>query len=348
MISSYILGFFFALTISLLVTPLVINVAERFKVMDRPDPRKVHSRYTPRWGGLGIYFGFIGSLGLLYLLNIKYFRTLLSFPLEKLVKDVPTPTIMTYLGGIIIGGTIIIFLGMIDDKKGVDALTKLLTQIIVAMVVLQYGIKIIGVTNPFSGNYIRFPIIVSTIITAIWIIGFVNSVNLIDGMDGLAAGIVGITAITFFIVTIFQIDMQGSVAITKGLKLVALLSACLVGSVLGFLRYNFNPARIFMGDTGSMFLGFMLGTLTIIGILKTTAAIALVIPIIVFGVPILDAGFAIIRRLFNKQPIMKADKGHFHHILLNLGWSPRRVVITMYCISAVLGVIAIILTISKG
>ncbi len=345
---SYIFGFFFSLTITLLVTPLVINIAERFGVMDRPDPRKVHSRYKPRWGGLGIYFGFVGSLGLLYLLNVKYFRVLLSFPMEKFVKNIPTPTIQTYLGGIIIGATIIIFLGMIDDKKGVEPLTKLLTQIIAAMVVLQYGIKIVGITNPFTANYMRLPIIFSTVITAIWIIGFINSVNLVDGMDGLAAGIVGITGITFFIVTILQINMQTSIEIIKGLKLVALLSACLVGSILGFLRYNFNPAKIFMGDTGSMFLGFMLGTLTIIGTLKTTAAIALWIPVIMFGIPIMDAGFAIVRRLFRKQPIMKADKGHFHHILLERGWSQKRIVITMYCISALLGFIAIILTILKG
>ena len=345
MILIYIYGFIFSLTLALLVTPLVISIAERFNVMDKPDPRKVHSRMMPRWGGISIYFGFIGSIILLYLLKIGSFRMLLNFPIEKYV-NVPSATIQTYLTGIIIGCTIIVFLGMIDDKKGVEPLTKLLTQIIAAMVVLQYGIKIVGFTSPFTGSYIELPIIVSTFITALWIIGFINSVNLVDGLDGLAAGIVAIAGITFFIVTVSEINVQKSVVIIKGLKLVALLSVCLVGSVLGFLRYNFSPARIFMGDTGSMLLGFIVGTLTIIGILKTTAAIALFIPIIMFGVPIMDAGFTIVRRLFNRQPIMKADKGHFHHILLKRGWSQRKIVITIYIITALLGAVAIIL--NKG
>lgn len=348
MIPCYILAFLFSLIISLFIMPLVIRLAERFDIIAKPGARRIHARYIPSAGGLGIYIGFIGSLGLLYLLNIRHFRLLLSYPLLSYRVINPPPTIQTYLTGILIGGTIIVILGIIDDKKGVMALTKLLAQIIVAMVVLQYGIKMIGITNPFSAQYIKFPIIITTLVTAFWIIGFINSVNLVDGVDGLAGGIVAIAGITFFVITVYQIGVQGNTTIIKGLKLVAILSSCLVGSTIGFLRYNFHPARVFMGDTGSMFLGFMLGAITIIGILKTAAAIALFIPIIIFGIPIIDALFAIIRRLLNKQPLMQADRGHLHHHLLDRGWSQRKIVISMYVVSSILGIGAILLTILKG
>ena len=344
---AYILAFLFSLVISVAAMPFVIRLTERFGIIAKPDPRKVHQRYTPSAGGIGIYIGFACSLALLYLFDVAHFRLLLSYPLMSYKVINPPPTIQTYLSGILIGGAIIVGLGIIDDKKGVTALTKLLAQIIAAMVVLQYGIKIMGITNPFSGKYVSFPIIVTTMVTAFWIIGFINSVNLVDGIDGLAAGIVAIASITFAVITVYQIGIQSNTTITKGLKLVAILAAALAGSCMGFLRYNFYPAKIFMGDTGAMFLGFSLGCITIIGILKTAAAIALFIPIIIFGIPILDTLFAIIRRLLSRQPLMQADKGHFHHYLLAMGWNQRRTVIFMYIVSALLGVLAIILNMKQ-
>jgi len=185
----------------------------------------------------------------------------------------------------------------------------------------------------------------SILLTIIWTVTFVNSINLIDGLDGLAAGIVVIASATFFVITLFQIDKQTNVAITKKLELVAIMAMALVGSTSGFLLYNFHPARIFMGGTGSMFLGFILGTITIMGTLKTVAAITLLVPIMVIGLPLLDTFPAILRRLKRRTPLLQADKEHIHHCLLSYGWGEERTVLLMYGISGVLGLTAILLTI---
>ena len=168
---------------------------------------------------------------------------------------------------------------------------------------------------------------------------------MIDGLDGLAAGIVVIAAVTFFVITIFQIDKQNNAAIIKRLELVAIMAMALVGSTGGFLLYNFHPAKIFMGDTGSMLLGFILGAITIMGTLKTVAAIALLIPVMVIGLPLFDTFLTILRRLKMRRPLLQADRGHLHHRLLNYGWGQKRTVLLMYGISGVLGLGAILLTV---
>lgn len=318
-----------------MITPLIILLARKFRVMDKPDERKVHQRLIPSWGGLAIYVAFSGSIALIFLFN-DAFRFLLRshhFLVQK------------YLLGILLGATIITILGLIDDKKGLKATIKLLGQVIAGVVLLWYGIRIVGINNPFGKTYLEFSLYLSFIITIIWTVTFINSVNLIDGLDGLAAGVVVIASITFFVITLFQIDKQSNVAISNRLELVAIMALALVGSTSGFLLYNFHPAKIFMGDTGSMFLGFILGAITIMGTLKTVAAIALLVPIMVIGLPLLDTFLTILRRLKKRRPLLQADREHLHHRLLDYGWGQKRTVLLMYGISGILGLGAILLTI---
>jgi len=334
MLTSYILVFLLSGLISLVVTPLIPLLARKFGVMDRPSERKVHQRLIPSWGGLAIYLAFSGSIALIFLFN-DAFRLLLRshhFLVQK------------YLLGILLGATIITILGLIDDKKGLKATIKLLGQVIAGVVLLWYGIRIVGINNPFGKTYLEFSLYLSFIITIIWTVTFINSVNLIDGLDGLAAGVVVIASITFFVITLFQIDKQSNVTIINRLELVAIMALALVGSTSGFLLYNFHPAKIFMGDTGSMFLGFILGAITIMGTLKTVAAIALLVPIMVIGLPLLDTFLTILRRLKGRKPLLQADREHLHHRLLDYGWGQKRTVLLMYGISGVLGLGAILLT----
>jgi len=335
MVTSYFVIFLLSGLISSVVTPLIPMLAGKFGVMDRPNERKVHSGLVPSWGGLAIYVAFGASISLIFLLNH-------AFPFVFRHRHLMAHQ---YLLGILLGATIITILGLIDDKRSLNPTIKLLGQVIAVVVLIWYGIRIVGINNPFGKTYLEFSLYLSFLLTIIWTVTFINSINLIDGLDGLAAGIVVIASATFFIITLFQIDKQSNVAITNRLELVAVMAIALVGSTSGFLLYNFHPARIFMGDTGSMFLGFILGTITVMGTLKTVATIALLVPIMVIGLPLLDTFLTILRRLKKRKPLLRADREHLHHRLLDYGWGQRRTVLLMYAISAVLGLGAILLTI---
>ncbi|MEK7765452.1 MAG: MraY family glycosyltransferase, partial [bacterium] len=228
----------------------------------------------------------------------------------------------------------------------VPAVVKLPWQIIAAYVAMDYGVRISGLAVPMGEGYLGLPLLAGQALTIVWLLGFMNTVNLADGLDGLAAGIVAIAAGTFFVVAVLQGQTQ-VVLFAKQLKLAAVLSAALCGAALGFLYHNFHPAKQFMGDSGSLLLGFMLGAITVIGTLKTTAVFALIIPVIVVAVPVLDVAFAIVRRARRHRPIMGADGEHLHHRLLRLGWTQREVVLLVYNLSLLLGVAAILLAIVK-
>ncbi len=335
MLISYILVFLLSGLISLGATPLILLLARKFGVMDRPSERKVHRGLVPSWGGLAIYVAFSGSIALIFLFH-DAFHLLLRYH-HFLVQK--------YLVGIFLGATIITVLGLIDDKRGLNPTVKLLGQVIAVLFLLWYGIRIAGINNPFGKTYIEFSLYLSFLITIIWTVTFINSINFIDGLDGLAAGIVVIASLTFFVITLFQIDKQSNVVIINRLELVAIMAMALVGSTGGFLLYNFHPARIFMGDTGSMFLGFILGAITIMGTLKTVATIALLVPIMVIGLPLLDTFLTVLRRLKRRKPLLQADREHLHHRLLDYGWGQKRTVLLMYGISVVLALGAILLTI---
>ncbi len=310
----YFLAFIIAVGVALLITPGVIFLADKTGAMDKPDARKVHKKPVPRIGGLGIYIAFMAAV-----------LTVMSF------TDLE-PDVLTEVEGLLVGGTLIVILGLIDDYTNLPAKVKLVGQIIAACVlVIGFDVRIDFITDPF-GDYL-FLEWLAIPATVFWIVGLTNTVNLIDGLDGLAAGVATIAAITIFLV-----------AMQQSIVLVATLTAAIAGAAMGFLYYNFNPARIFMGDSGSMFLGFMLSGISVIGAVKCAATIALIVPILALGLPILDTTFAIVRRYRGGVPIFKPDKGHLHHRLLDLGFTQRQAVLLMYVISALLGLAAVALT----
>ncbi|MFH1259066.1 MAG: MraY family glycosyltransferase [Elusimicrobiota bacterium] len=347
MIKLYLTSFFVSLIAVLVFTPFVSRLAKLAGVLDYPGVRRIHTRVVPRWGGVAIFLGVAAGLAVLFF--FPQFKKLLayqySFTLNK--KIVEVLTIDTQFWGILLGGAVVMILGMIDDKKNLPAIIKLLVQIIAALVAMYYGVVVSGLAMPVGKNFVQFPSLISLIFTVIWLVVFMNSINFIDGLDGLAGGVVAIASITFLIVAILQGETK-IVFFSKQLKLASLLSAAVGGACLGFLFYNFFPARIFMGDSGSLFLGFMLGVITVIGTLKTTAVIALFVPIIVVGLPLADLIFSVIRRFRNKQPLTQADRQHFHHRLLDLGWTQREIVLLIYILTLLLGVTAILLTVFKG
>ena len=271
----------------------------------------------PRIGGLAIYCGFM--VAILAMLNFA-----------ELTQEVANGVI-----GLLLGGTLIVIIGLIDDYKNLPAKVKLLGQILAACAVVYFDVRIDVITDPF-GDYLYLEYLAAPA-TVFWIVGLTNTVNLIDGLDGLAAGVSTIASITIMLV-----------ALQEDVMIVALFTAALAGAALGFLRYNFNPAKIFMGDTGSMFLGFILAGISVIGAVKCTATIALIVPILALGLPIMDTTFAIIRRYRGGVPIFKPDKGHLHHRLLDLGFSQRQAVLLMYVISALLGLSAVALNEVSG
>lgn len=298
-----------AAVISFICTPLVKKVAIKINAIDIPkDNRRVHKEPIPLLGGAAIYVSFILSV----------FVKKGNITSEELA--------------IILGATIILFGGILDDIKDIRPLQKLAIQLIAAFCLVIMGVKIQLVTNPFSDKIPFFNIgLFSVPITIIWVIGVTNAINLIDGLDGLAAGISLISTLTILFIAIL---MERNTA--------ASLTAILSGAILGFLPYNFNPATIFMGDTGAQLLGFLLAAISIKGAIKSAATFTIVIPILILGLPIFDTLFAMIRRKLNGKPIMQGDRGHLHHRLLDMGMSQRKAVLTMYGISAVLGLIAII------
>ena len=315
----YFWAFAVALLVSMVVMPAVILLAQRTGAMDAPNARKVHKKPIPRIGGLGIYAGFMAAI---IFVAVKF-----GLDGEQLKETV----------GLIVSGSLIVVLGLLDDYKNLPAKVKLAGQILAAAVlVLIFDVRIDFITDP-HGEYIfldNFPIPhLAVPVTIFWLVGLTNTVNLIDGLDGLAAGVASIASFTIMLI-----------ALEQNFVLVAVLTAALAGAAVGFLKYNFNPAEIFMGDTGSMFLGFMLAGISVTGAVKSVAAIALVVPIFALGLPILDTTFAIVRRIRGGVPIFKPDKGHLHHRLLSVGFTQRQAVLLMYVISALFGLSAIALT----
>ncbi len=304
---NYFYPFIIAFFVAFLGTPLVKRLAYKVKAVDQPAARKVHHRLMPRLGGLAICMGFWAAV-------------LLT---QELTKE-----IYALLGG----GLLIILVGIRDDIKSVSPKTKLLIQVLAACIVLAAGVRVNFMTHPINGvidlKYFSYPL------TILWIIGVTNAVNLIDGLDGLAAGVSAIAAITL-----------GIVSLIEGVTAIAFIPFILAASILGFLKYNFHPAQIFMGDTGSLFLGFNLATIAIIGLTKSATVISLFLPIVILGIPIMDTLFAIVRRYYNGKPIFSADKDHLHHRLLALGLSHRHTVLAIYGVSLLLGVSAVLMAV---
>lgn len=304
-----IIPFIISVAISLFMTPVAKRLAVKVGAVDIPkDERRVHKKPMPLMGGVAIYASIIVT-------------SLIFLPVDGTLIS------------IIIGGTIIFISGIIDDIKGLSPKAKLIFQIGAAIVLIFGDVKIDALTNPFTKSSNLIPLNGFAIpITIFWVVGITNTLNLIDGLDGLAAGVAMIASLSF----LFVANKFNYIP-------VMVMSSIVAGSCLGFLPYNFNPAKIFMGDTGALFLGFILAALSIEGVMKSVATIAVVVPIVILGVPIFDTTFAIFRRLLNGRSIAEADKGHLHHRLLKMGFSQKKTVIILYSISAIFGLCAILI-----
>lgn len=301
-----------AAVLSYASTPLVKRLAVSVGAMDVPkDNRRMHKEPIPRLGGLAIFFAFVVSV----LLFAKIDRE---------------------LRGILIGSLLIVMLGVLDDIYTLRALPKFLVQIAAAVVVVIYGCRVEFISNPVltsAATYLRLGSVGSVAITIVWIVAITNAVNFIDGLDGLAVGVSGISAATMLVVSILVAEQN-----------VAVIMAALFGACLGFIPYNFNPAKIFMGDTGSTFLGFILATMSIQGLFKLYAIISFAVPFLILGIPIFDICFAVIRRLARGQNPMTADREHVHHRLIDMGFNQKQSVMITYMLTALLGLAAVVLT----
>ena len=296
--------------VSFFMTPPVKKFAEKVGAIDVPkDGRRVHDHPIPRMGGLAIFLGFVLAV--------------LAF------VDMSTPIM-----GMLIGAVIIAAMGAVDDIVSLNAWVKLGIQILAALVAIRSGIVFDVISNPLVFSDKAFiPIGYLTVpLTVLWIVGCTNAVNLIDGLDGLAVGVSAISSLTMLVVALFVSEPN-----------VALILAALTGACPGFIPYNLNPAKIFMGDVGSQLLGLILATVSIMGMFKFHAIITFLVPVLAMSVPLADTVFAFFRRIVHGQSPFHADKGHFHHRLLAMGLSQKQAVAVLYAISAILGLLAVLL-----
>jgi UDP-GlcNAc:undecaprenyl-phosphate/decaprenyl-phosphate GlcNAc-1-phosphate transferase len=318
---SAITAFVIALAVVIAVTPLVRRFALDVGAIDRPGDRRVHGRAIPRLGGIALVVAFFAPLLVLFGLETEVARKFFADPL--------------HIVGLVTGGLIITGLGVFDDVRGVRAWTKLWVQLLAACIAYACGFRIEAVAVPLLGHLDMG--IFALPVTALWIVAIVNALNLIDGLDGLAGGVAFFACVANFVV--------GAI---NGDSLVMLLSASLGGAVLGFLLFNFNPASIFMGDSGSLFLGYVLATTSILGSsVKSSTTVAILVPLIALGLPLMDTLFAMLRRVLERRPIFSADRGHIHHQLLAMGVNHRRAVLILYGLSILFTAGAILLSMGR-
>lgn len=300
-----------AFLFSFAAVPLVRVLAFKLKAVDVPrDSRRMHTKPIPRMGGLAIYLGFL----------VAYMCFVGTVERETL--------------GILIGATILVVLGILDDRKPIRAIVKLGVQIIAALIPVMMGLRIefISRINLFSNGANHVLGVLAAPVTVIWIVGVTNALNLIDGLDGLAGGITTISAFSLMFVSFVFGRFECAIAL-----------AAIAGATSGFLPYNLNPAKIFMGDTGALFLGYMLATLSVEGFFKSYAAVTFIIPLVVMGLPLFDTSFAIFRRILKREPIMQPDRSHMHHRLIDAGFSQRQAVGILCTVSGLLSLTMIVL-----
>lgn len=314
-LTSFIASFFFVVAI----TPFLIKAGIKYGFVDSVNRRKIHQGAIPRIGGIGIALGTMFPLFLLYFYENHVSRILFD-SFESICVFV-------------FGGIAISLFGLYDDIRGVNAKLKLVFQILLALGAWYAGFEISVVSSPFGVINLGW---FGTFFTILWIVGIINAFNLIDGMDGLSSGVSFFACITIM-----------TLSIANGTMVVALVSAALAGAVVGFLIYNFNPAKIFMGDAGSMFIGYMLAVLALKSQSKGHTLVSLLVPIIAMGLPILDTTLAFIRRYLRNQSIFAADRQHIHHMLLSKGWNQKKVVLILYGITVFFTALAMLLIFNK-
>ncbi len=309
-----------------LVTPLVTRLATHVGMVDDIGDRRMHARPKPRIGGVAVFLGFAFALFGVVGYLIANHRLL---DLDS-IHDVL---------GLLFGGTLILTVGLWDDIMGLRPRAKFLAQLVVAAISLLYGFVIQGLDNPFHrGDYIHFPYWVSAILTLAWYVSMMNAINFIDGLDGLLSGLTAISGTALLIIEM-----------THGHPELALVLAALVGASLGFLPFNFNPAKIILGDCGALFIGYIFATVSIIGVSKTAISISLLIPLVVLALPIVDTAATIVRRTRAGRKITEADRGHFHHqLIFRFGLNVRQAVLLIYIVCIALGALAMLLSRGVG
>ncbi len=314
-----------AAIVTYLATPLVMRLATHLEIIDgTEDERRVHETPTPRIGGVAVFFGFAFAL-----------FTVLGIALTK-THFIPDGSISTHdLIGLLFGSMLILSVGIWDDVMQMRPRNKFIAQAIVASISMLYGFTISGFSNPLAAHgadaWISFPWWVSLPLTIVWYLGMMNAINFIDGLDGLLSGVTAISCVFLF-----------GAAMLHGNTVVALVVLALGGAAIGFLPYNFNPAKIFLGDAGSLFIGYVFATVSIIGSSKTEIAIGLLVPLVVLALPILDTAAVIARRALGGRRITEADRGHFHHqLVFRFGLNQRQAVLFIYATCFVLGAVAL-------
>ncbi|MDP9104886.1 MAG: undecaprenyl/decaprenyl-phosphate alpha-N-acetylglucosaminyl 1-phosphate transferase [Candidatus Eremiobacteraeota bacterium] len=313
-----------AFATALFTTPYVRRLALNVGMLDATGERRMHDQPKPRIGGIAVYLGFAFALfsALGYIIKTKQFGDLTN--LHELV-------------GLIFGGTLILMVGIWDDVMGMSPRAKLVAQCIVAAISILYGFVFPAyVTNPMHphGDPIFLPVWLPIPLTLLWYVGMMNAINFIDGLDGLLSGITVISSISMI-----------AIALARGHAEIALVLAALAGGALGFLRYNWNPANIILGDSGALFIGYVFATVSLIGASKTAFAISLLVPLVILALPVIDTAAAIVRRTRAGKKFYEADRGHFHHqLIFRFGLNVRQAVLLIYGMCVVLGVIALLLT----
>ncbi len=320
------IAFVLAFVVTFVTTPYTIKIAKKVGAVDIPkDERRMHKKSMPKFGGPAVILGFLVST-IYLLIVISMEKTINLFGVEEYWKK---------LLGFLVGIGIISAFCVVDDIKTIKPITKLIGQILAGIAAVVAGIRIEGVTLPFL-NFPEMHQVTSVILTIAWVVIVTNAINLIDGLDGLSSGISVISAVSLLI--IFVLNGSSMVSV--------ILITALAGALVGFLPFNFSPAKTFIGDTGSNFLGYALAIISILGSAKTYTAAVIVLPLIVLGLPIFDTLFAIIRRIIRGKSIkavFKADKGHLHHKLVARGYNQKQAVLILYGISAIFGIFAVIL-----
>jgi UDP-GlcNAc:undecaprenyl-phosphate GlcNAc-1-phosphate transferase len=316
-LTSYLIFFISAALLSWVLTPVAGWLALKVGCVDRPGGRKIHARNIPYFGGIAIFVSFIAVLLAAYFM---------------VPEGDGLPEAERVMLGFLLGGGVILVTGLIDDFRGTRPVLKLLGQVIAGLILVVLGFRIEVLTNPFGGE-LYFGAVFGGLLTVIWVVSMVNAMNLIDGLDGLASGVALIASMTLFAVAIHRDDSVDMV-----------ITIILAGSCLGFLRHNFFPAKIFLGDAGSMFLGFVLAVIGIQGIQKSATVMTLLIPLSTLAVPMLDTFMAIVRRSKVNRNIFSADHEHLHHRLVRLGIQKKNVVLLIYFFCVHLGITAFVLT----
>lgn len=317
--NTYFALFVIATVASLVVTPVMRRLCERFQLLDVPtDSRRLHTKAIPRLGGVAIYFSCLIALSMLPFVDNLLTQTLKSLWSDILIAVIPA--------------TLVLMLGIVDDLRGTNATVKFTVLGLIAALFYFLGGHIDALSIPFVGS-VQLPVVLSFVLTVLWLVGIANAFNLVDGMDGLASGAALFSSIVILIVSL-----------TQGQPLMTVVALVLCGALAGFLRYNFNPASIFLGDSGALFVGFTLAALSVLSAQKATTTVAIVIPILAFGFPMVDTAITMGRRLVSRRPVFQGDNEHIHHMLLARGWSQRRVVLALYGVCTVFGLVAMIFT----